>query len=70
MHIGQGAELAWTFYLKSPTELEYIEMIDNSKKNCMRARNWPANRFCSFIETGGLFRLLGGLMHSQCSTAT
>ena len=42
MHIRQGAELARTFYLKSPTELEYIEVVDNSKKHCIQARFCPA----------------------------
>jgi transposase-like protein len=38
MHIGQGAELSWTFHVKQPTEDEYINMIDNSERTVFTDR--------------------------------
>jgi hypothetical protein len=35
MHIGQGAELSWTFNNSQPTEEEYTDMVDNSERTLL-----------------------------------
>ncbi|PQE07883.1 geranylgeranyl pyrophosphate synthase protein [Rutstroemia sp. NJR-2017a WRK4] len=61
LHIGQSYDLYWTRSMECPSEEEYLEMVDNSKR-LMYTIALKDVCLPTHSETGGLFRLLARLL--------
>ncbi|KAI9150204.1 Ophiobolin F synthase [Paramyrothecium foliicola] len=64
MHIGQGYDLHWKFYMLCPTEEEYLEMVDQ-KTGCMfemllllmvsKSKQVKGDQFGAFVQLFGRY---------------
>jgi geranylgeranyl pyrophosphate synthase len=61
LHIGQSYDLYWTRSMECPSEEEYLEMVDKSKR-LMHTTASEDLCLLKYSETGGLFRLLARLL--------
>jgi ophiobolin F synthase len=66
-HVGQGMDLHWKFQTKIPSEEEYFTMVDGSKSWQRAGTYLTAWTDVFHTETGGLFRLVAGLMRSEAT---
>ena len=60
LYIGQSYDLFWTHNVACPTIEQYIRMIDNSTEFALYSLH--REKADTYLETGGLFRLLSKLM--------